>query len=185
MTMSLDKMYICYALCLESFSSIDWKMRSDHSKRWIQVVQKNFGLFWLQNRSVGSKMIRLMRKNIWFLLVVTSNSDHKKRNQFLVHTFHSRYLIKRRAMFTRKGLQYWYLQECENHCIWTCKKPFVYDHRTLDLSTTSADELESWKASFLRAGVYPEYIAGDDEEDVKEEEFKESNDPQLERQGNG
>lgn len=53
------------------------------------------------------------------------------------------------------------------------------------MSTTSADELESWKASFLRAGVYPEYIAGDDEEDVKEEEFKESNDPQLERQGNG
>ena len=53
------------------------------------------------------------------------------------------------------------------------------------MSTTSADELESWKASFLRAGVYPEYIAGDDEADVKEEEFKESNDPQLERQGNG
>ena len=30
------------------------------------------------------------------------------------------------------------------------------DHRTLDLTVQNAEELESWKASFLRAGVYPE-----------------------------
>ena len=33
------------------------------------------------------------------------------------------------------------------------------DHRTLDLSVHNAEDLESWKASFLRAGVYPEVIA--------------------------
>ena len=63
----------------------------------------------------------------------------------------------------------------------------VQDHRTLDLSATSADDLESWKASFLRAGVYPEYIKDESapEETYEEEATKESNDPQLERQGTG
>ena len=32
------------------------------------------------------------------------------------------------------------------------------DHRTLDLTVQNAEDLESWKASFLRAGVYPEVI---------------------------
>ena len=30
------------------------------------------------------------------------------------------------------------------------------DHRTLELTVQNAEDLESWKASFLRAGVYPE-----------------------------
>ena len=30
------------------------------------------------------------------------------------------------------------------------------DHKTLDLSVHNSEDLESWKASFLRAGVYPE-----------------------------
>ncbi len=30
------------------------------------------------------------------------------------------------------------------------------DSRTLDLSCETTDEVDSWKASFLRAGVYPE-----------------------------
>ena len=51
---------------------------------------------------------------------------------------------------------------------------------TLDLAAVSSDELESWKASFLRAGVYPEYVA--DEPATQEEAAKESADPQLERQ---
>jgi dynamin GTPase len=33
------------------------------------------------------------------------------------------------------------------------------DHRTLDLTVQNAEDLESWKASFLRAGVYPEVSA--------------------------
>ena len=55
------------------------------------------------------------------------------------------------------------------------------DHRTLDLAATNGDELESWKASFLRAGVYPEYV-NDETDDDKAEEKIESKDPQLERQ---
>ncbi|CAF4613195.1 unnamed protein product, partial [Rotaria magnacalcarata] len=30
------------------------------------------------------------------------------------------------------------------------------EHKTLELSVDNTDELDTWKASFLRAGVYPE-----------------------------
>merc|ERR1719233_2438646 len=58
------------------------------------------------------------------------------------------------------------------------------DFKTLDLSCETQDDMDSWKASFLRAGVYPEKqssegTAGDGEESS---ERGESVDPQLERQ---
>ena len=52
----------------------------------------------------------------------------------------------------------------------------------MDLTCTTAEDLESWKASFLRAGVYPEYVP-ENGEDAKDEKVQESNDPQLESQG--
>lgn len=30
------------------------------------------------------------------------------------------------------------------------------EHKTLELSVDNTEELDTWKASFLRAGVYPE-----------------------------
>merc|ERR1712142_188572 len=58
------------------------------------------------------------------------------------------------------------------------------DFKTLDLSCETQDDMDSWKASFLRAGVYPEKqsaegTVGDGEE---ASERGESVDPQLERQ---
>merc|ERR1719319_1732635 len=60
------------------------------------------------------------------------------------------------------------------------------DFKTLDLSCESQDDVDSWKASFLRAGVYPEKAGADalTNEDGEEgrKERTESVDPQLERQ---
>jgi len=58
------------------------------------------------------------------------------------------------------------------------------DFKTLDLACESQDELDSWKASFLRAGVYPEKktsdtISNDGESDNASLGF---GNPQLERQ---
>uniref|UniRef100_A0A7E4ZUD2 Dynamin n=1 Tax=Panagrellus redivivus TaxID=6233 RepID=A0A7E4ZUD2_PANRE len=55
------------------------------------------------------------------------------------------------------------------------------DYKQLELSATNLDEVDSWKASFLRAGVYPEKEAApiDEQENGVEES---SMDPQLERQ---
>nr|QWX94534.1 dynamin [Platynereis dumerilii] len=52
------------------------------------------------------------------------------------------------------------------------------DYKTVDLTASNLEEAESWKASFLRAGVYPE--KDQDEEDDARGEI--SIDPVLERQ---
>merc|ERR1711936_1272317 len=60
------------------------------------------------------------------------------------------------------------------------------DFKTLDLSCESADDVDSWKASFLRAGVYPEKSSssmnGENEETSSKDNSLGSVDPQLERQ---
>merc|ERR1711970_1585953 len=61
------------------------------------------------------------------------------------------------------------------------------DFKTLDLSCESQDDVDSWKASFLRAGVYPEKSnaagsSAEGEDGRSESSGLGSVDPQLERQ---
>ena len=39
------------------------------------------------------------------------------------------------------------------------------DYKTLELSCQTQEEIDSWKASFLRAGVYPERNKENDEDE--------------------
>ncbi|XP_061497782.1 dynamin isoform X5 [Anopheles gambiae] len=59
------------------------------------------------------------------------------------------------------------------------------DYKQLELSCESTDDVDSWKASFLRAGVYPEKDTpanGDEESGGESGPTGQSLDPQLERQ---
>uniref|UniRef100_A0A1I8Q4N6 Dynamin n=1 Tax=Stomoxys calcitrans TaxID=35570 RepID=A0A1I8Q4N6_STOCA len=61
------------------------------------------------------------------------------------------------------------------------------DYKQLELSCETVEDVESWKASFLRAGVYPEKQEtqenGDEEgREEKQASVETSTDPQLERQ---
>ncbi|XP_052888708.1 dynamin isoform X5 [Anopheles moucheti] len=62
------------------------------------------------------------------------------------------------------------------------------DYKQLELSCESTDDVDSWKASFLRAGVYPEKDTPANGDETEAEESNESGptgqslDPQLERQ---
>ena len=56
------------------------------------------------------------------------------------------------------------------------------DHKQLELSTETSEDLDSWKASFLRAGVYPEKVSTANGEASSSEEQVTSLDPALERQ---
>ncbi|TRY57165.1 hypothetical protein DNTS_003262 [Danionella cerebrum] len=56
------------------------------------------------------------------------------------------------------------------------------DYRQLELASESQEEVDGWKASFLRAGVYPERVVGDASEENNSDNFMHSMDPQLERQ---
>lgn len=54
------------------------------------------------------------------------------------------------------------------------------DLRQIELACDSQEDVDSWKASFLRAGVYPEKDQTENEDGAQENTF--SMDPQLERQ---
>ncbi|KRF99582.1 uncharacterized protein Dwil_GK25241, isoform F [Drosophila willistoni] len=59
------------------------------------------------------------------------------------------------------------------------------DYKQLELSCETVEDVESWKASFLRAGVYPEKQEAQengDEEGQETASEESSSDPQLERQ---
>ncbi|XP_055691933.1 dynamin isoform X3 [Lutzomyia longipalpis] len=57
------------------------------------------------------------------------------------------------------------------------------DYKQLELSCESVDDVDSWKASFLRAGVYPEKDSSSANGDESSEDHETSSlDPQLERQ---
>ncbi|XP_054087484.1 dynamin isoform X3 [Zeugodacus cucurbitae] len=60
------------------------------------------------------------------------------------------------------------------------------DYKQLELSCETVEDVESWKASFLRAGVYPEkQVAqenGDEQEGQESASEESTSDPQLERQ---
>ncbi|KRZ30694.1 Dynamin [Trichinella pseudospiralis] len=57
---------------------------------------------------------------------------------------------------------------------------FYPDNKQLELSAITPDEVDAWKASFLRAGVYPEKESTAGAEERQEDNS--SMDPQLERQ---
>lgn len=52
----------------------------------------------------------------------------------------------------------------------------------MDLSCETQDDVDSWKASFLRAGVYPEKASDTSNGEENATENSASMDPQLERQ---
>ncbi|XP_075228266.1 dynamin-1 shibire isoform X3 [Lycorma delicatula] len=56
------------------------------------------------------------------------------------------------------------------------------DYKQLELSCETQDEVDSWKASFLRAGVYPEKTTDQSNGDEGGSEGTSSMDPMLERQ---
>ncbi|CAB1332754.1 unnamed protein product [Coregonus sp. 'balchen'] len=58
------------------------------------------------------------------------------------------------------------------------------DYRQLELACETQDDIDGWKASFLRAGVYPERVTQSDSGDGENgsDNFMHSMDPQLERQ---
>uniref|UniRef100_A0AAQ4S8G9 Dynamin-3 n=1 Tax=Gasterosteus aculeatus aculeatus TaxID=481459 RepID=A0AAQ4S8G9_GASAC len=66
-------------------------------------------------------------------------------------------------------------------CIFNTESRNVYkDNRTLELACDSQEDVESWKSSLLRAGVYPEKVmAVESETTTAADNF--SMDPQLER----
>ncbi|KAK8379839.1 hypothetical protein O3P69_019669 [Scylla paramamosain] len=62
------------------------------------------------------------------------------------------------------------------------QKNVYKDYKELQLGVETQDDMDSWKASFLRAGVYPEKVSDNSNGEEGASEGSTSMDPQLERQ---
>lgn len=140
-----------------------------------QVIRRG----WLGLQNVG--MMRGGTKEFWFVLTAESvawfKDDEEKDKKYMIQLTGDTLKLRTEETHNMFGAKFAF-------CIFSTENRNVYkDHRTLDLTVQNAEDLESWKASFLRAGVYPEYQSDDKDQDSSESDHRaHSADPQLERQ---
>ncbi|CAG5112235.1 Oidioi.mRNA.OKI2018_I69.chr2.g6474.t1.cds [Oikopleura dioica] len=139
---------------------------------------------WLSINNLG--MMRGGSKEFWFVLTAESLSwfkdDQEKDNKYTIVLSPEMRLrpVEKKSVFGAHFI--FQIFNTEN-------KNIFKDHKTLDLSCRDADSLETWQASFLRAGVLPEYKKPEEEEkkgtaaeEDLDQQIEDSKDPQLERQ---
>ncbi|XP_072014716.1 dynamin-1-like isoform X2 [Amphiura filiformis] len=140
-------------------------------------------------RKVGNQVIRkgylnlhnvsLMRggsKDYWFVLTAESISWFKDEEEK-----EKKYMLPLDGLRLR-DIEQGFMSRRHTFGIFNPDTRNVYkDYKQLELSAESQEEIDSWKASFLRAGVYPERIKEEGEASSQQAEIG-SMDPQLERQ---
>ncbi|XP_072289032.1 dynamin-1-like [Eucyclogobius newberryi] len=140
----------------------------------IMVIRKG----WLTINNIG--IMKGGAKDYWFVLTAEALSwykdDEEKEKKYMLPVDHLKLKDIEKSFMSSKHIFALFNPDHRN----------VYkDYRQLELASESQEEVDGWKASFLRAGVYPERNV--DKEREKEEESSgdgqiHSLDPQLERQ---
>uniref|UniRef100_A0A8D3B3V1 Interferon-induced GTP-binding protein Mx n=1 Tax=Scophthalmus maximus TaxID=52904 RepID=A0A8D3B3V1_SCOMX len=133
-----------------------------------QVIRKG----WLTISNIG--IMKGGAKEYWFILTAESLSwfkdDEEKEKKYMLPLDNLKLRDVERGFMSSKFVFAVFNTELRN----------VYkDYKWLELACNSLDELDSWKASLLRAGVYPEKVTVDGQGNGAPESFR---DPQLERQ---
>lgn len=139
-------------------------------------------------RKLGNQVIRkgyltvqnlgFMKKEYWFVLTSESLSwfkDDEEKDK--------KYMLPLDGLKIR-DIEQGFMSRKHTFALFNPDQRNVYkDYKQLELSCETLEDVDSWKASFLRAGVYPEknkeeMVNGDD----SVSEGSTSMDPQLERQ---
>nr|XP_043867770.1 dynamin-1a isoform X11 [Solea senegalensis] len=141
-----------------------------------QVIRKG----WLTINNIG--IMKGGAKEYWFVLTAESLSwykdDEEKEKKYMLQVDNLKLRDVEKGFMSSKHIFALFNTEQRN----------VYkDYRQLELACESQEDVDAWKASFLRAGVYPERVTekeGKSEggDDSSSENFMHSMDPQLERQ---
>uniref|UniRef100_A0A8B9EMX6 dynamin GTPase n=1 Tax=Anser cygnoides TaxID=8845 RepID=A0A8B9EMX6_ANSCY len=140
-----------------------------------QVIRKG----WLTINNIG--IMKGGSKEYWFVLTAENLSwykdDEEKEKKYMLPVDNLKLRDVEKGFMSSKHIFALFNTEQRN----------VYkDYRQLELACETQEEVDSWKASFLRAGVYPERLscsAGNNEaEENGSDSFMHSMDPQLERQ---
>uniref|UniRef100_A0A8D2GJ19 Dynamin 3 n=1 Tax=Urocitellus parryii TaxID=9999 RepID=A0A8D2GJ19_UROPR len=114
-------------------------------------------------------------KGYWFVLTAESLSwykdDEEKEKKYMLPLDNLKVRDVEKSFMSSKHIFALFNTEQRN----------VYkDYRFLELACDSQEDVDSWKASLLRAGVYPDKSLTENDENGQAENF--SMDPQLERQ---
>lgn len=133
-----------------------------------QVIRRG----WL---TINISIMKGGSKDYWFILTAESLSWYKdeeeKEKKFMLP------LDNLKLRDVEKG----FMSNKHTFAIFNTEQRNVYkDLRQIELACDSQEDVDSWKASFLRAGVYPEKDQAENEEGVPADSL--SMDPQLERQ---
>jgi len=124
-------------------------------------------------------------KEIWFVLTTESLSWYKDSDEN-----EKKFMLPLGGLKIRDNTAKSFMSKAFSFSLYHEEGRNLFkDHKSLDLSTNTEDSMESWKASFLVAGVLPmnqeeqaEQQNGTTPENEKKPEFQESIDPNLERQ---
>uniref|UniRef100_A0A8D0AEL0 Interferon-induced GTP-binding protein Mx n=1 Tax=Sander lucioperca TaxID=283035 RepID=A0A8D0AEL0_SANLU len=134
----------------------------------VQVIRKG----WLTISNIG--IMKGGAKEYWFILSAESLSwfkdDEEKEKKYMLPLDNLKLRDVEKGFRSSKFVFAIFNTELRN----------VYkDYKCLELACYSQEELDSWKASLLQAGVYPEKVTVDGQGNGAPENFT---DPQLERQ---
>ncbi|XP_076140191.1 dynamin-1a isoform X2 [Alosa pseudoharengus] len=142
----------------------------------IMVIRKG----WLTINNIG--IMKGGAKEYWFVMTAESLSwykdDEEKEKKYMLQVDNLKLRDVDAGFMSRKHIFALFNTEQRN----------VYkDYRQLELACETQEDLDGWKASFLRAGVYPERAAdkegkSDTSDENGSDSFMNSMDPQLERQ---
>uniref|UniRef100_A0A672P6D3 Dynamin-2 n=1 Tax=Sinocyclocheilus grahami TaxID=75366 RepID=A0A672P6D3_SINGR len=136
-----------------------------------QVIRKG----WLTINNIG--IMKGGAKEYWFVLTAESLSwykdDEEKEKKYMLQVDNLKFRDVEKGFMSSKHIFALFNTEQRN----------VYkDYRQLELACESQEDVDGWKASFLRAGVYPERVVSDAGDENGSDSFMHSMDPQLERQ---
>uniref|UniRef100_G3PV75 Interferon-induced GTP-binding protein Mx n=1 Tax=Gasterosteus aculeatus aculeatus TaxID=481459 RepID=G3PV75_GASAC len=134
-----------------------------------QVIRKG----WLTINNIS--IMKGGAKEYWFVLTAESLSwykdDEEKEKKYMLQVDN----LKLRDV--EKG----FMSSKQIFALFNTEQRNVYkDYRQLELACETQEDIDAWKASFLRAGIYPERSDGGDENGS--DNIMHSMDPQLERQ---
>ncbi|XP_068562375.1 dynamin-1a isoform X7 [Cebidichthys violaceus] len=142
----------------------------------IMVIRKG----WLTINNIS--IMKGGAKEYWFVLTAESLSwykdDEEKEKKYMLQVDN----LKLRDV--EKG----FMSSKQIFALFNTEQRNVYkDYRQLELACETQEDLDAWKASFLRAGVYPERVTdkegkSDGSDENGSDNIMHSMDPQLERQ---
>uniref|UniRef100_A0A8D2LV37 Dynamin n=1 Tax=Varanus komodoensis TaxID=61221 RepID=A0A8D2LV37_VARKO len=137
----------------------------------LEVIRKG----WLTINNIG--IMKGGSKEYWFVLTAENLSwykdDEEKEKKYMLPVDNLKVRDIEKSFMSSKHIFALFNTEQRN----------VYkDYRQLELACETQEEVDSWKASFLRAGVYPERVGSGESEENGSDSLMHSMDPQLERQ---